>query len=170
MKSLYLNSAALLSDDGRYRYWLTRTWDESRPRVCWVMLNPSKADHQTDDPTIRKCIGFAERWGCGGITVVNLFALRATDPAELYQAEEPVGALNDLHLAACAMRDRRVVCGWGAHGGLGDRNKAVLALLYSHGLQPECLGRTKEEHPRHPLYLGYEVKPQPYVILGREQK
>ncbi|MDB5297796.1 MAG: hypothetical protein JWO31_3779 [Phycisphaerales bacterium] len=80
MPDLFTRAAAVLSPCERYRYVLHRWWDESKPAVCWLMLNPSTADAATDDPTIRKCCGFARAWGAGGIAVVNLFALRATDP------------------------------------------------------------------------------------------
>ena len=162
MKNLFMQTKALLSDCERYRYWLERTWDEKLPRVCWVMLNPSTADHQVDDATIRKVVGFSTIWGGGGVTVVNLFALRSTDPRALYKAEDPVGPLCDTHLLACAIRDMRVVVGWGCHGGLHGRDQAVLALLKQHGLQPECLGKTNGGHPRHPLYVAYETKLEAY--------
>src|SRR5262249_62207047 len=84
-----LRCAAGFSRCGRYRYWLTRTWDAARPAVCWLMLNPSTADAARDDPTIRRCIGLARRWGHGGIVVVNLFAWRAPDPAAPARAPAP---------------------------------------------------------------------------------
>src|SRR5262245_19133112 len=98
MGDLFQTKEALISPCGLYRYWLTRTWDNSLRRVCWVMLNPSTADAEQDDPTIRRCVGFARSWGAGGIIVVNLFAFRASDPKALLRAADPVGPDNDGHI------------------------------------------------------------------------
>jgi len=110
-----LQTAAGFSPCGCYRYWLTRTWDESRSAVCWLMLNPSTADATRDDPTIRRCIGIARRWGHGGIVAVNLFALRATDPAELVRAVDPVGPENDAAVRSHTA-GLRVIAAWGSKG------------------------------------------------------
>src|SRR4051812_17109287 len=106
---------ALLSDDGLYRYRLWRIWEELAPVMVWVMLNPSTADADVDDPSIRKCVGFAKANGCGGIIVVNLFAWRATDPKELRAVADPVGPENDAHIrwAVKAPLLATVVAGWG---------------------------------------------------------
>ena len=85
------HTSARLSDDRRYRYLLVRRWDNTLPDATFVMLNPSTADERDDDPTIRKCIGFAKRWGCGGIKVVNLYAFRATNPRDCFAAADPIG-------------------------------------------------------------------------------
>ena len=88
-------NAAAFSPDRRYRYTLRRQWDDALPYCLFVMLNPSTADATQDDPTIRRCIGFTKAWGFGGLLVGNLFALRSTDPAALYHADDPVGPEND---------------------------------------------------------------------------
>src|SRR4029079_19593153 len=116
---------AVMSPCGRYRYRLTRVWDESRPAVCWVMLNPSTADAVKDDPTIRRGSSFSWSWGAGGLVVVNLFAFRATNPADLLDAPDPVGPENDAHVRDAAKGAGLVMAAWGVHGsGLG-RNAAV---------------------------------------------
>ncbi len=125
------------------------------------MLNPSTADAERDDPTIRRCAGFARSWGFGGMTVVNLFALRATDPARLRRARDPVGRDNDRHIAAAASAGL-VVVAWGVHGRLGERDRAVLALL--SGCRPGCLGTTRGGHPRHPLYLPAATRCRPFAF------
>jgi hypothetical protein len=145
---------AILSLCGTYRYLLTRTWDANRSPACWVMLNPSTADATQDDPTIRRCVGFARDWGCGGIVVVNLFAFRATDPAALRTAPDPIGPDNDNHIRrAVTIGGATVVCAWGAHGTLLGRGRSVADLIRSLGVVPQCLGTTRDGQPRHPLYV-----------------
>jgi hypothetical protein len=148
---------AHISDCGMYRYELTRTWDATVGRVCWIMLNPSAADAAVDDPTIRRCMGFARDWGYGGITVLNLFAYRATDPRHLVDANEAgievVGPLNAQRLCSVAPMAPLVVAAWGTRGSY--RNQAAKALQLLAGFQVDvlCLGTTKDGHPRHPLYV-----------------
>lgn len=148
---------------GRYRYRLWRTWDTSLPRVAFVMLNPSTADHRRDDPTIRRCLGFARAWGYGALVVVNLFAYRTPSVAELARAREPVGPDNDRHLRAARGRAAAVVLAWGVHGALRGRDREALAVL-ARGRKPLlCLGTTRDGHPRHPLYLRRSVRPLRFV-------
>ena len=92
--------SAELSEDSKYRYWLRRSWKYGGDGqvICFIMLNPSTADALTDDPTIRRCMGFVRSWGGSVLSVRNLFALRATDPAELRTASDPVGPKGDTHL------------------------------------------------------------------------
>lgn len=163
-----LVSDAALSPCGRYRYTLYRRWDLSLPIVAFVMLNPSTADAQKDDPTIRRCIRFAQMWGNGGIVVVNLFALRATDPKALYAAEDPIGPENDMALVS-ATSGRRVIAAWGAHGSLRDRARRVMEILADRPMF--ALGLTKDGHPKHPPARGrefvpYDAKPVPFGIGG----
>src|SRR5512133_2959068 len=94
----YIASGATFSRDRRYRYSLWREWNRDLSRVAFVMLNPSTADEARLDPTIRRCLGYAHAWGCGSFVVGNLFALRSTDPAALYRADDPVGRANDAAL------------------------------------------------------------------------
>jgi hypothetical protein len=136
-----------------YRYALERRWSEAAPAV-FVMLNPSTADAFAEDPTIRRCLAFARREGCGGLVVVNLFALRATDPYELYKIvhPDPVGPENDrIVREAAAEAEGPVIAAWGVHGALNGRGAIVARLLEASDLM--CLGLTKDGHPRHPLYV-----------------
>ncbi|ELZ96619.1 DUF1643 domain-containing protein [Haloferax sulfurifontis] len=143
-------SDAVLSDDGTYRYRLSRTWDADKPTVAFVMLNPSTADATDDDPTIRRCLGFAKEWGFGSLTVANLFALRSTDPDALAGHADPVGPENDAHLQDVCDSAERVVVAWGAKGSLRDRAALVADLLDDRDLY--ALDTTKAGHPAHPLY------------------
>lgn len=140
---------------GEYRYSLSRQWDAGAPYRVYVMLNPSTADAYADDPTIRRCISFAQRDGFGGIMVLNLFAYRATDPRELGRALDPVGPENDDRLRRVFETQLQlglpVVAAWGA-GAPAARVAAVKALV--PGLQWHHLGLTKGGHPKHPLYLA----------------
>lgn len=131
------------------------------------MLNPSTADASNDDPTIRRCKGFAQAWACGRLVVVNLFAFRATKPADMKRADDPVGPDNDAHIARAALEVSRsgghLVCAWGAHGKIKDRGRKVLAdLLAQDGAAPCSLDLTADGMPRHPLYLRGDLLPVPY--------
>ncbi len=146
-----MEKKAILSDDGRYRYWLERRWD-LRPPMAWCMLNPSTADAYKDDPTIRRCMAFAEREGFGGIIVVNLMAFRATEPSVCLAQADPYGPENEYYLAQAAQKSGRgIVCAWGAHG---TRQMANVAVKAFGDVELWCLGVTKSGEPRHPLYLA----------------
>jgi hypothetical protein len=150
---------ATLDPTGRYRYHLWRSWDTDLPRAVFVGLNPSTADAERDDPTLRRCVAFARSWGCGGLDVVNLFAWRATKPADLKRAAEPIGADNDRILRELAAQaEHRIAC-WGVHGAWQDRGARVRAAM---GPGWQCLGVTRDGHPRHPLYLRRDTPRQPY--------
>lgn len=145
---------ASLSDDGLYRYSLTRTWDYDLPSVAFCMLNPSTADALIDDPTIRRCVGFARGWGYGSLNVVNMFAWRATDPDALALADDPIGPENDRALFAVSQQGP-LVCAWGASVPHYWRHRpaAIVAQLRAARAELFHLGLTKDGHPRHPLYL-----------------
>jgi hypothetical protein len=150
---------AILSNDGVHRYNLIREWDAINPSMLFVMLNPSTADAVEDDPTIRRCMGFARRENCGMIEVVNLFAYRATDPKELKKTDTPlVGVDNDEIIQLAAEESDIIVCAWGTNGTLNGRNKEVISLLQSVGKPIMCLGKTKDGHPKHPLYLPADAE------------
>ncbi len=152
--------SAMLSEDGLYRYELRRTWSRSAP-MTWVMLNPSTADAAQDDPTIRRCMGFARREGCGGIVVVNLFALRVTRPVHLFDGSIglPNGPHNRGYVAnafdvAATTDGARFVVAWGAlkRPWRSTAHSWLMAHL-SEGHPVLCLGKTADGSPRHPLYL-----------------
>lgn len=151
-------ATARLSPCGTYRYHLTRTWAAAEPVAAFVMLNPSTADAREDDPTIRKCVGFAKRWGCGSIEVVNVFALRSTDPAGIGRAilagVDPVGPQNDAAIDGAMLRADLLVLAWGAND-VGDRGRAVFERARDMGRAALCIGTTKDGSPRHPLMVAY---------------
>jgi hypothetical protein len=149
---------ATISQCGKYRYALERSWGEGKGCVVWVMLNPSTADASIDDPTIRKCIGFTRRWGHERLIVVNLFAFRATDPGDMKRASDPIGPENEWRILDAVAQADMVVVAWGAHGGWMDRDEDVLMQLH----YPLCLGRTKDGHPKHPLMLAYSTPCVPF--------
>jgi hypothetical protein len=154
-------SGCVLSDDDRYRYVLWRTWDTKLPELAVCMLNPSTADHQTNDATIRTLLRLAGAWGYGGIRVVNLFALRATDPRQLRKADDPVGPDNDAAIAEVAANGATVLAAWGSQGSYLDRAARVLAGPLKHSLL-KCLGRTASGQPKHPLYSRSDAQLEDY--------
>jgi hypothetical protein len=146
---------ATLSPCGRYRYRLWRQWDASKPTVAFVMLNPSTADANQDDPTIRKCIGFAKRWDYGRVEVVNLFAWRATNPKELPKAAEPIGPDNIAHIVGVCTDARMVVAAWGSDKFATRRARDVSRALDDLGVKLHALKISGEGKPWHPLYVPY---------------
>lgn len=155
-------SSAVISDCGGYRYELTRRWDDG-PLLGWVMLNPSTADASVDDPTIRRCIGFARNRGFSGIVVRNLFALRATDPRELLGAADPIGPDNTYYLRRCE-GDPMTVAAWGANKAVQHAWPSLRTVKCASSLM--CLGTTGSGAPCHPLYLRTDTKFQPFQIVG----
>lgn len=153
-----------------YRYRISRVWDPGRPRCVFVMLNPSTATAHVLDPTVTRCVKFARAWGCGALEVVNIFALRSTDPQGLYGHPDPVGPGNDRAILAAAGAAGLVVAAWGVHGELGGRAAHVRVLLDDAGVALHHLRLTKDGHPGHPLYLPGDSTPQPWApdaVSGR---
>lgn len=177
----YINKGAILSSDGRYRYLLWREWrgthdpknwrwlgakdgvgeELGEPRACvFVMLNPSSADGRVDDPTIRKCVGFARAWRYELLYVVNLFAYRATNPRALLaldHGDDPVGVENQSYFDRVIDRAGIIVCAWGTNGTFVGQDETALGWL--DGKRCFALGLTKDGHPRHPLYLPLAAEP-----------
>ena len=138
---------------GRYRYWLRRIWDPALTHCVFIGLNPSTADATEDDPTLRRCISFARKWGYGSLLMVNLFSLRATDPSVLKLAADPVGPRTDLWLRRATAETDTIVAAWGNGGLLMNRAMTVHQMLKN----PYCLGLTALGMPRHPLYCPKHV-------------
>jgi hypothetical protein len=173
-----MKTAACFSADRKYRYWLTRSWDDGAlPMLCVIGLNPSTADETVDDPTIRKCIGFAERLGFGSLLMLNVGAYRATDPRRWLSAADPFGPENSIahlreYIAQNTMACREgeiptkgisaVVAAWGKNG-----HKTPITthrcLTIAHAI-PDlfCWGRNPDSSPRHPLMLPYSTKLENY--------
>lgn len=154
--------AAWLSADGTYRYALTRMWGpdvnpdgrDGARGVCWVMLNPSTADAEVDDPTIRRCLGFTRAWGFDRLVVVNLFALRSTNPKLLAQHQQPVGPENGAALALALGSSEVLVAAWGASYPKALRRHVDSVRRELRGRGAVCLGLTSTGEPRHPLYVA----------------
>ena len=153
-----MEKSAILSADRKYRYVLTRIWDEKKPTVVFIGLNPSTADEEANDETIRKCIGYEKRWGYGKLIMANLFAFRSTDPSLLKRVEDPVGPDNDSYIQKCVSESNLVIACWGNHGKLLNRDKALMGSLPNL----VCLKRNKNGTPHHPLYLSKDITPMPY--------
>jgi len=176
-------STAWLSHCGTYRYRLDRELDVDvevevvRParvtidtRVTFLMLNPSTADDQVNDPTVAKCCKYAATWGYRHLCVVNLFALRSTDPEFLYSHHEPIGQSNDRAISDALWASDMVVCAWGTHGAHLDRGRQIARQIVQTG--PEAVARLhvlklcKDGQPGHPLYLRDSLRPRPWVEVN----
>jgi hypothetical protein len=156
---------AVFSACRAYRYSLRRDICGTGPPVLFILLNPSTADETGNDPTIRRCMGFATRWGTSVLYIANLFALRATDPKVMRRHPAPVseddGITNDLAIAILMQHVRhdrgQTVCAWGAHGSFSGRSRdwraMCLRLASMRKIPTHHLGLTKHGEPRHPLYL-----------------
>lgn len=150
----------VISECGQYRYQLVR-----KPRIempekttaLFIMLNPSTADASLDDPTIRRCRAFADFWGCAGITVANLYALRATNPEELLKHTDPIGPENDEYLVRLVREYGDVVCAWG-NNAMKDRADYFIRMALKHNSRLWCLGVNKNGAPKHPLYIKADTK------------
>lgn len=162
---------AVLDPSGRYRYRLWREWPVlgGTGTVAFIMLNPSTADAAADDPTIRRCIRFAQGWGYARVEIGNLFAWRATEPRELMAAArsgvDVVGPLNDRALLSLANQADLVVCAWGAHPySRGHRPAQLARILDRAGAETACLGTTHSGAPRHPLRLAADTPAEPFDL------
>jgi len=155
-------SGAVFDSSGKFRYSLWRQWDNERPRLCFIMLNPSTADDAHNDPTIARCVSYARRWRFGSLEVVNAFAYRATDPTKLARVRDPVGPLNDGYILKAVRASAQVVLAWGNHALLDDRHAEVVDLLAERA-DIYCFGITKLGQPRHPLYVRNEAPLLPFT-------
>lgn len=147
-----------------YRYRLSRVWELAQGRVNFLMLNPSTADAFKLDPTVRRCVGFAQAWQMGSCEISNAYAVRSTDPSGLKQVADPVGAGNDDAIVAAATAADLVVVAWGVHATYLDRETQVRRLLSDAGVVPHVLRLTKHGHPGHPLYVPADVEPVAWAL------
>jgi hypothetical protein len=153
-------SCAVYSPCLQFRYLLTREWQTKGPRALFVMLNPSTATEAQNDPTVERCERRARTLRFGAFRVCNIFAYRATDPRVMRAATDPVGPLNDASIADSVDWADQVICAWGTHGAYLGRGAQVEGLLRGMGAALWHLGLTKDGHPKHPLYIGYDLQPQ----------
>jgi len=165
----HMTKQTIFSPCRTYRYALWREWIGGEGYAMFVGLNPSTADETQDDPTIRRCIAFAKDWGYAALCMTNLFAFRATEPAKMKAAADPIGPENDFHLMRLAKDAGVIVAAWGAHGTYRGRATEMMAMLRSlqapgtEGKRLHCLRLTKDGHPGHPLYLPKTLTP---VLMG----
>ena len=164
----YINSRAAITADGLYRFSLRRQWGTYSATVCWVMLNPSTADADKDDPTIRRCVTFSKSWGYDGMVVVNLYAYRATNPAELADAVgagiDIRGPGNEAFIRLAIQTSSIAVAAWGAHRQPIPPTD-VRTIAANLGRPLHCLGTTKDGSPRHPLFVKGDTHREPWASL-----
>lgn len=156
-------ATATFSPCRTYRYTLTRIWDPTKPCLVFVMLNPSTADESDNDPTVERCQRRARRMGYGGVIVLNLFALRSTDPKRLYEVTDPIGVDNDAAIEAICRRAPMVICAWGTHGAYRDRGAYVRDMLRRIGVPLHALAINRDGSPKHPLYVANDAMPVEYA-------
>ena len=156
-------AGAEISERGLYRHQLWRRWGRG-PQVLWIMLNPSTADGKEDDATIRRCIGFTRAWGCDGFTVVNLYALRATDPRELRGNKTPNTESSLVLYGALGGEWKHIVAAWGTAAPISRHLLAIkeVGVSMMSDRKLECLGITQAGHPRHPLYVPRSQPLEPW--------
>lgn len=156
------HSDAYFSPCRTWRYSLVRSWSAPGAKILVVVgLNPSTADETENDPTVRRCLGYAKAWGYSTLRMLNLFAFRSTDPKGLRATADPVGPDTDRVLVdLCAGQD--VLAAWGGHGRLLDRDVAVLRLLEKAGARVSCLAENQDGTPVHPLYQKKDAVRAPY--------
>lgn len=154
-------SLAEFSDDGLHRFWLTRQWGDG-PTVCFIMLNPSRADQRRSDGTVTRCFNRARDGGFGRIAVVNLFSFMSPQPDALPGHAGRDDAANDAHILRHAREAGLRIAAWGCDRRFRDRAAQVAAMLAGAGLALHCLGRTADGSPKHPLYVRADVQPQPW--------
>ena len=147
---------AIISQDEKYRYQLSRIWDEEKPKILFIMLNPSTADADVDDPTIRRVVNFAKSWGYGGVFVGNLYAFRSTDPKGLRHTDNPIGEDNIQHIQSLLGLVEKVIYAWGNN----QREPDWLSDLVD---SPYCIDVSKKGVPKHTLYLKSELQPKLYI-------
>ena len=155
----YTESNAIFSECKKYRYALWRIWDYSKDIVTFICLNPSTADQVNNDPTVIRCINYAQDWDYGGMYMMNLFAYRATKSKDMMMAIDPVGPANDRWLKEIGHKSSIVIAAWGVCGGYRDRDREVIKLIGNL----YCLILTKEKYPGHPLYLKGDLRPKVFV-------
>lgn len=152
-----MKNTAALSTCRKYRFALWRTWDETKPYVMFVGLNPSTADETSDDPTLIRCINYAKSWDFGGVCMANLFAYRATNPNDMKIAADPIGQENNRWLKKLANDAGLIVAAWGNDGAYLGRSAQVKTLLANM----HCLKLNKSGEPAHPLYQKSDIAPVP---------
>jgi len=157
-------AGALISPCGRYRYALWRRWGTGCGELLVVGLNPSRADADGEDPTVRRCLRYARDWGCSGLRLANLFAWRSPDPGDLRRVPDPLGPEADLWLGRLAAGAALVLAAWGNGGRLGGRSQVARRLLPPL----QVLRLTRLGEPAHPLYLPASLRPQPWGEAQRE--
>ena len=150
-----MNKGAIFSTDNIYRYQLSRIWDDSKPKILFIMLNPSTADEFVEDPTIRRVVNYAKDWGYGGVYVGNLYAFRSTDPKGLKSIADPVGPENINHIQTLISLVDKVIYAWGNEQKEPDWLKKIVETPY-------CIEISKKGIPKHPLYLKKCLIPQIY--------
>lgn len=151
---------ASFSRCGQYRYQLLRQFDTGTDRCVFIGLNPSIASAHKDDPTIRRCMGFAHRWGYAELVVVNLFAYRTPYPAQLKAAPDPIGPRNTQTIKRVCQSAQCIVAAWGAQGTFLGQARKLERIWADRPVY--CFGLTQSKQPLHPLYQKNDAELVPF--------
>jgi hypothetical protein len=153
-QNIFNSSGAHFSACRKYRYYLWRIWDETKPMVAFIGLNPSTANESENDPTIRRVVSFANSWGFGGVYMLNLFAYCSPYPKELNVCDDPVFD-NDYYLKFIASTVDEIIFAWGNYKEAKERSIHVSKMFPD----AKCLIKNNDGTPRHPLYVPGNTKP-----------
>jgi hypothetical protein len=162
MDNLFENNGALFSDQRDYRYALWRIWDNTLPKVMFIGLNPSTANENENDPTIRRVVSFARSWGYGGVFMMNLFPFVTPYPDVLQLHSVLESDKNEVGLNSFSKKAERIVFAWGNFKEAQEMAKKVIEMF------PDayCLGVNKNRSPKHPLYIAGSTRPVKYSIYA----
>ena len=158
-----MQRGAILSSCKKHRLQLWREWNSNLPKVLFIMLNPSTADHEQDDPTLRRCMDFAKQWGYGGLYIGNLYSFRAADPRTLLKVSKFSHRDNYKHISTMAQQCQLLVCAWGNYP-IIKKLGTPLNILKQLNQKLHCIALSKTGTPKHPLYLKKSLTPIPFVL------
>lgn len=161
-----MHKGAILSSSKKHRLQLWREWDSNMPKVLFIMLNPSTADHQQDDPTLRRCMDFAKYWGYGGLYIGNLYSLRTPDPGTLINVSKFSHRDNYKHVSTMSLQCQLVVCAWGNYP-IIKKLGIPLNIFKQLNQKLHCIALSKTGTPKHPLYLKKSLTPIPFALENK---
>jgi len=152
------------SPDQKYRYYLQRNFKKNAKNLLvFIMLNPSTANEQYNDPTVERCQNHALNKNYDGMIILNIFAYRTTNPKQLLQTKNPIGEKNNQTIINTIKKHQNIICAWGNHGKILNRSNEIKKILKKHRKKTQAFEITKQNEPKHPLYIPYNKKLKQYT-------